>query len=312
LDLAFIKGNSGTFRTKYEAATGWLRITKKDDTYSFFFRSPFKKQWQELGSVLTTVKDGFNRIGMITKTWAGNPVSVTFSDFKVAVGVAGIRNWVPSYFARLENGESEVFSGRKFVDFEWSDPQGDSMHRILGNTVLMKANGGHNIWDCDRGLAPMLTVEAPPRETWIAQVRFQMPERVGNSHVGMVLWNGNEDKPAHALYFGPAGTNDVVISGSYGDDCTGAHYDLAKIAENSGEFLLKYEGTSGLLRVVKTGTTFRFWVRLPGADAWQDLGSVLTTAKDSLNRVGMIAKTWSAKPVEVTFSDFTILPGGWR
>ncbi len=312
LDLAFIKGNSGTFRTKYEAATGWLRITKKDDTYSFFFRSPFKKQWQELGSVLTTVKDGFNRIGMITKTWAGNPVSVTFSDFKVAVGVAGIRNWVPSYFARLENGESEVFSGRKFVDFEWSDPQGDSMHRILGNTVLMKANGGHNIWDCDRGLAPMLTVEAPPRETWIAQVRFQMPERVGNSHVGMVLWNGNEDKPVHALYFGPAGTNDVVISGSYGDDCTGAHYDLAKIAENSGEFLLKYEGTSGLLRVVKTGTTFRFWVRLPGADAWQDLGSVLTTTKDSLNRVGMIAKTWSAKPVEVTFSDFTILPGGWR
>ena len=311
-DLALIKGNSGDFRTKYQGATGWLRITKKDDTYSFFFRSPFKKQWQELGSVLTTVKDGFNRIGMITKTWAGNPVSISFSDFKVAVGVAGIRNWVPSYFARLKNGESEVFSGRKFADFEWSDPQGDSMHQILGKTVLMKVNGGHNIWDCGRGLAPMLTVEAPPRETWIAQVRFQMPERVGNSHVGMVLWNGNEDKPAYALYFGPAGTNELVISGSYGDDCSGAHYDLAKIADNSGEFLTKYQGTSGLLRVVKTGTTFRFLVRLSGADTWQDLGSVLTTAKDSLNRVGMIAKTWSAQPVEVTFSDFTLLPGGWR
>ncbi|MGD9278187.1 MAG: hypothetical protein PVG37_06350, partial [Desulfobacterales bacterium] len=311
-ELSRIKGNSGDFRTKYEGASGWLRITKKDDTYSFYFRSPFKKKWQELGSVLTTMKDGFSRIGMITKTWAGNPVSVTFSDFRVAVGVAGIRHWVPSYFARLKNGESEVFSGRKFADFEWSDPQGDSMHQISGSKVLMKANGGHNIWNCGRGLAPMLTVEAPPRETWIAQVRFQMPERVGNSHVGMVLWNGNEDKPAYALYFGPADTNDVVISGSYEDDCSGAHYDLAKIPENSGEFLVKYKGTSGLLRVAKTGTTFRFWVKLPGADAWQDLGSVLTTAKDSLNRVGMIAKTWSAKPVEVTFSDFTILPGGWR
>ena len=311
-DLALIKGNSGDFRTKYQGATGWLRITKKDDTYKFFFRSPFKKQWQELGSVLTTMKDGFNRIGMITKTWAGNPVSVTFSDFKIAVGVAGIRHWVPSYFARLKNGESETFSGRKFVDFEWSDPQGDSMHRILGNSVLMKVNGGHNIWDCGRGLAPMLTVEAPPRETWIAQVRFQMPKRVGNSHVGMVLWNGNEDTPAYALYFGPAGTNDLVVSGSYGDDCSGAHYDLAKIADNSGEFLTKYQGNSGLLRIVKTGTTFRFWVRYTGADTWQDLGSILTTAKDSLNRVGMMAKTWSAQPVEVTFSDFTILPGGWR
>jgi len=73
-----------------------------------------------------------------------------------------------------------------------------------------------------------------------------------------------------------------------------------------------YQGTSGLLRIVKTGTTFRFWVRLTGADTWQDLGSVLTTAKDSLYRIGMIAKTWSHAPVEVTFSDFTILPGGWR
>ena len=106
--------------------------------------------------------------------------------------------------------------------------------------------------------------------------------------------------------------NDVVVSGSYGDDCSGANYDLARISDNSGEFLTKYQGTSGSLRIVKTGTTFRFWVRLTGADTWQDLGSVLTTAKDSLNRVGMIAKTWSAKPVEVTFSDFTILPGGWR
>lgn len=311
-DLAFIKGNSGTFRTKYEGTNGWLRISKKDDTYSFYFRSPFKKQWQELGSVLTTVKDGFNRIGMITKTWAGNPVDVTFSDFKVTVGVAGTRSWVPSYFARLENGESEVFTGRKFVDFEWSDPQGDSMHQILGGTVLMKANGGHNIWDCDRGLAPMLTVEAPPRETWIAQVGFKMPKRIGNSHVGMVLWNGNEDKPAYALYFGPAGTNDVVVSGSYRDDCSGNYYDLAKIADNSGKFLIKYEGASGLLRIVKTGTTFRFLIRLTGAATWQDLGSVLTTEKDGFNRIGMIAKTWSSQPIEVTFSDFTILPGGWR
>lgn len=311
-DLAFIKGNSGTFRTKYEGTTGWLRITKKDDIYSFYFRSPFKKQWQELGSVLTTTKDGFNRVGMITKTWAGNPVNVTFSDFKIAVGVAGIGRWVPTYFSHLKNGEPQVFSGRKFVDFEWSDPQGDSFHRILGNSVLVKANGGHNIWDCNRGLAPMLTVEAPPRETWIAQVGFKMPKRIGNSQVGLVLWNGHEDKPVYALYFGPAGTNDVVVSGSYRDDCSGNYYDLAKIVDNSGEFLVKYEGTSGLLRVVKTGTTFRFLVRLTGSATWHDLGSVLTTEKDSFNRIGMIAKTWSAQPVEVTFSDFTILPGGWR
>ncbi len=212
----------------------------------------------------------------------------------------------------MKRGEAEVFSGRKFVDFEWSDPQGDSMHQITGSSVLMKAKGGHDIWDCGRRLAPMLTIEAPPRETWIAQVRFQMPQRVGSSHSGMVLWNGKEDKPVYALYFGPAGTNEVVVSGSYQDDCSGHSSDFAKIEGNTGAFKIKFEGTSGLLRVVKTGTTFRFSARLDGTDKWQDIGSILTTPKDGLTRVGMITKTWGSQPVEIIFSDFTILPGGWR
>jgi len=63
---------------------------------------------------------------------------------------------------------------------------------------------------------------------------------------------------------------------------------------------------------MRTDTTFRFSARLAGADPWQDLGSILTTPKDGLTRINMIAKTWSAHPVEITFSDFSILPGGWR
>jgi len=45
---------------------------------------------------------------------------------------------------------------------------------------------------------------------------------------------------------------------------------------------------------------------------WQDFGSILSTEKNGFNRIGMIAKAWSSQPIEVTFSDFTILPGGWR
>jgi hypothetical protein len=44
---------------------------------------------------------------------------------------------------------------------------------------------------------------------------------------------------------------------------------------------------------------------------WQDLDSVLTTEKGGLSRIGMIAKTWNAQAIEVTYSDFTILPVGW-
>jgi len=38
----------------------------------------------------------------------------------------------------------------------------------------------------------------------------------------------------------------------------------------------------------------------------------IDTKKNGFHRIGMIAKTWSSQPIEVTFSDITILPGGWR
>ena len=311
-ELARYKGNSGDFSTAYAGAVGWLRISRTGDTFSFFVRSPHKKQWQKLGSVLTTRKDGFNRIGLMAKTWAGTPVDITFSDFKLAVGVAGSERFIPSYFSRLNSGEAEVFSGREYSDFEWSDPQGDSVNEIRGDRVLLKANGGHNIWDCTRGLAPMLTVEAPPRESWVAQVKFELPARVAGSQVGLVLWDGREDQPVHTLYFGPAEGGLMAVAGSIQDDCSAHPNELAMLEGNEGEFQIKYEGRSGWLRIVKTGTRFGFWVRSTGNNDWQQLGSALTTVKDELNRIGMIAKTWAGEPVEVSFSEFTLLPGTWR
>jgi uncharacterized caspase-like protein len=310
-ELAYIPGNAGDFRTNYEGATGWLRVARAADTVSFYFRSPNKKQWQKLGSVLTTRKDGFDRIGLIAKTWAGNPVEVNFSDFTIASGVSGTERWVPAYYSRLTSGEAETFSGREYSDFEWSDPLGDSVNQIEGARVLLRANGGHNIWDCKRGAAPMLTVEAPPHDSWIAQARFEMPKRVGGSQVGLALWNGSDDRPANALYVGPADGNTIAVAGSYQDDCSAQPHELARIQGNTGKFQIPYTGTSGWLRIVKTGTTYGFWAKVAGKD-WQELGSVLTTVKDGFNRIGMMAKTWGGAPVEVTFSDFTLLPGGYR
>lgn len=311
-DLSYIRDNSGDFTTRYEGSAGWLRISKREDVFHFYFKSPFKKQWLELGSVLTTAKDGFDRIGLVAKTWGANPVSVTFSDFKLAAGVAGSRRWIPAYFSQLQSGEATVFSGNAYSDFEWSDPQGDSVHKIVGRAVTLKTGGSHNIWDCNRGIAPMLTVEAPPRNTWIAQVRFHIPKRAGSSHTGLVVWNGREDRPVNALYVGPANAGEMAVSGSYRDDCSASARDLEKIGGNSGKFSAPFPASAGLLRIIKTGNRFRFAARADGAAEWMDLGSIQTTYKDELNRVGLMAKTWSGNPITVDFSDFTILPGGWQ
>jgi hypothetical protein len=305
-------GNSGHFRLAYDRTKGWLRISRHKNQYSFYFKSPHEKQWRKLGTLLSTVKDGFDRIGFMAKTWGNQPVEVTFSDFTIMTGVAGVKRWMPEYFSRLKNGKPETFSGREFVDFEWSDPQGDSFHRITGSTVLMKVKGGHNIWDCNRNMAPMLTVEMPPRETWVAQVDFNMPKRVGRSVAGLVIWNGKEERPVYALYFGPTETNAVMVSGSCRDNCRSGPRELSQQPGNSGTFTASNNSVKGKLRIIKSGEAYRFAFSAPNVKGWQDLGKVDATIKDGFKRIGMFVKTWGNEPVEVSFSNFNILPGGWN
>gem|GEM_PF-1281160 len=306
------EGNEGYFKLAYDRTKGWLRLSRHKDQYTFYFKSPHEKQWRKLGTLVSTVKDGFTRIGFMAKTWSSQPVEITFSDFTIMTGVAGVKRWMPAYFSRLQNGKPEVFSGKSFSDFEWSDPQGDSFHRITGSSVRMKVKGGHNIWDCNRGMAPMLTVEMPPRDTWVAQVDFNMPKRVGRSLAGMVIWNGREERPVYALYFGPTETNVIQVSGSCRDSCRSGPRELAGHQGNSGKFEVGNSGATGRLRIIKSGNSFRFSLMTPNVKGWQDLGKIEGTVKDGFKRLGMTAKTWSSEPVEVTFSNFTILPGGWN
>ena len=100
-----------------------------------------------------------------------------------------------------------------------SDPQGDSLYKVDGKWIHMRVNGGHNMWDCNRGTAPILWVKAPSAATWTAQVKFEMPSRLGRTHCGLVLWNGRKDRPVNALYVGPADTTEIQVAGSYRGGC---------------------------------------------------------------------------------------------
>ncbi len=311
-ELRHHEGNDGYFKLAYDRARGWLRISRNGNHYAFYFKSPHEKQWRKLGTLLATVKDGFSRIGFAVKTWGSQPAEVTFSDFTIMTGVAGVKRWMPAYFSRLENGKPEVFSGEEYSDFEWSDPQGDSFHRITGASVQMKVNGGHNMWDCKRDRAPILSVEMPPRDTWVAQVDFNMPKRVGRSVAGMVIWNGREERPVYVLSFGPTETGTIQVSGSCRDSCRSGSRELAAHSGSSGKFEIKSDAASGRLRIIKAGNSYRFALKTPKMKGWQDIGRFESTVKDGFKRIGMMAKTWGSEPVEMTFSNFTILPGGWN
>ena len=309
-DLSRIKGNRGEFVTAYEGTSGWLRVSKNAHEFSLYFKSPFKKQWQKLGTILTTAKDRLHRIGLMLKTWGNQSVQVSFSDFRVMPGVAGAPHWTPRYLATLKATSDVEFTAEGFLtDFEWSDPQGDSLHEITPTKVRLKVPGGHNLWDCNRGKAPMLTVEAPPVDTWTAQVKFAMPARAGRSHAGMVIWNGREDRPVHTLGIGPVETNQVAVAGSYRDDCSARSLDLSRLAGNLGDFVTNYSGAEGWLRISRQGENFRFYFKSPHRKQWRKVGTIQTTAKDGFNRIGLFAKTWGNNEVEITFSHFQVAAG---
>ena len=189
-------------------------------------------------------------------------------------------------------------------DWKFSNPQGDGAYKAVGKWVHMKVGGGHNIWDCRRHQAPILSVAAPRTRDWTAQVKFEMPSRVGRSQVGLLMWNGKEKAPVYALAIGPTETNQIMVAGSYRDDCSAHSYELAKIKGNTGDFQTSYAGASGWLRVSKKGNLYSFYFKSPFKKQWQELGTVLATVKDGFEHVGLITKTWGNQSVQVSFPIF--------
>ncbi|MBW2351617.1 MAG: hypothetical protein JRF51_00125 [Deltaproteobacteria bacterium] len=149
----------------------------------------------------------------------------------------------------------------------------------------------------------MLWVKTPSAATWTAQVKFEMPSRLGRTHCGLVLWNGREERPAD--------TREVQVAASYRDSCTSGPKELSRHPGNSGTFVVNNTTTKGRLRIFKSGNSYRFAFRAPNVKGWQDLGKLEATVKDGFKRVGMFVKTWGSEPVEVSFNNFIILPGAW-
>lgn len=309
-DLSNQFGSEGPFNIKYDRSSGRLRIARDGPKISFYFKAPERRNWEHIGTTYASVRDDFRKIGLIAKTWGSEPVNVTFSNFRIIAGETEPDRWFPAYYSRLKIGEPVAFTGRDFADFEWSDPDGNSVHEIRGPYIRLEATGGHpGVWDCNRNKAPMLTVSVPPRDAWVAQVRYRMLQRPNRADAGLVLWNGAEHGSVKALRFGPTDTKGVWAGGSYSDDCSGHAGDLAGQEGNSGDFKTDLVGNEGILQIVKFGWFYRFRYFDPATGDWTELGTVKSTVKDNFNRIGLTVSSWGSETVEAEFRDFTLVPG---
>lgn len=309
-DLAAAEGSRGRFNVEYAGGRGWLRVSKNADRLTFYFKSPFMHNWRTVGSMMTEGKDNLVNIGLIAKTWGNEPLVASFSNFRLIPGHAGVETWAPAYHEALERDGAVLFRGEDFADFEWNDPNGDSVHEISDVRVRIKTSGGRDIWNCDRGSAPILSVDTPKMERWAAEVDFDLPARTGKTMTGLVLWNDEfENAPVHALYFGPAGTTDLGVAGSNAVDCTAGANDLRNLLGSEGPFNIQYNRGRGKLRIARDGDRVSFYFKSPGRRNWELVGATLATVRDGFTKVGLVGKNWGSEPLNATFSNFRIIAG---
>ena len=309
-DIANRSDTSGRFRVEYAGGRGWLRLSRNGDTLSYYFKTPFMHNWHHLGTMQVEGKDDLTHVGLIAKTWGAEPVVASFADFRLIPGHSEPEIWTPSYLARLAQDGEARFAGQQFADFEWNDAAGDSIHEISDDRVHIKASGGRNMWNCNRETAPILSVDAPPLDRWTAEVDFELPARIGRSHVGLVAWNGEfEDAPVNALYFGPSDTSDLGVAGSNAIDCSSGAGDLRVQPGSSGPFSIKYDRSSGRLRIARDGDRISFFFKAHERRNWEHIGSTYASVRDDFSKIGLIAKTWGSEPVNVSFSNFRLIAG---
>ncbi|MBU1175870.1 MAG: caspase family protein [Alphaproteobacteria bacterium] len=312
-DLRSQPGSSGDFGITYNRSSGRLRVARDGDKVSFYFKSPERRNWEHLGTTYASVRDDFSKIGLFAKTWGSEPVNATFSNFRIIADETEPDRWFPGYYAQLKTGEPITFTGEDFADFEWSDPDGNSVNEIRGPSIRLATTGGHNgVWDCLRNKAPILSVAVPPRDTWVAQVRYRLSNRADHTSAGLVLWNGAEFGQSKSIAIGPSTRAGLYVGGSYSDDCSANWNELPAQPGNSGTFGLSEGGDEGLLQIVKLGWLYRFSYYDPATGQWNELGTIESTVKDNFNRIGLTVTSWGTDPVEAEFRDFTLVPGMFR
>lgn len=312
-DLRNHPGSSGDFNIKYNRSSGKLRIARDGDKVSFYFKSPERRNWEHIGATYASIRDDFSKVGLFAKTWGNEPANVTFSNFRILAEETEPDRWFPAYYASLKTGEPITFSGKDFADFEWSDPDGNSVNEIRGATIRLETTGGHqNIWDCRRNKSPILSVAVPPRDAWAAQVRYRMLSRNNNTAGGIVLWNGADQGTVKSIQFGPSNAKGLEVFGSYSDDCTAHPGELAEQSGNNGDFARSEGGNEGILQIVKFGWFYRFSYYDPATGEWDELGTLESTVKDNFTRIGLTVESWGSEQVEAEFRDFTLVPGMFR
>jgi len=190
-------------------------------------------------------------------------------------------------------------------NWKWSSPEPNNWYRIEGNKITIYAIPGSDIWNCERRKAPMLVVDIPDKDRWEVSVHFEMPKRVPNTHVGLVLWNGKESGKVYAVYFGPKDQNNIAIEGSYSRICGGWAPFMILIPDTEGDFIRNYPYKTGWLKIKAVEDEYSFFYKEPGSEDWEFLGKIVTNPHE-FTKVGLIAKAWFLNSVKVTFSDFKI------
>lgn len=229
-------------------------------------------------------------------TDAGNSWVNASSPLSTVSAIAVHADWPDRVFASGVHGEfTDMFDTndytRTWSHFAWSDPTGDDCFATDGNFLTMTAQGGQDVWNCERRTAPFLAW-AFPVTAWYVTAGYWMGARQVDTTAGLLAWDGLSSNPVHELYAGPDALTSLQLVGSVPESCA---------------FVGGFSGSEaqGYLKMTREWSTalgkwqYRSFFRDTPADAWASTGTV--NSSEALSNVGFMAKSWGTGDVNIEF-----------
>lgn len=260
----------------------WLRVQKAGTSYQFSYKTSSGGSWTT--ATTQTTGSTVQSVGLIAKTWAANALAADFNYFTLTVPAPVAGATCGSF------GHSDDYSSTALTS-SWTH-----YVPLAGPTYTLTSSPGCFRWSVpnDRAYDHWTSVDQAPQLQrtdmgsldWTIETRVRLVSNAGTAfHAGLLVSFSQFD----SYYWGfNQGTN-------------------LQLDRSGSANLVSAANTSPVvwLRIEKSGATYKFLYRRPGETAWTTAGT-LTNVTTSVQKVGLISKTWAATSLTLDVDYFDL------
>jgi len=177
--------------------------------------------------------------------------------------------------------------------WNWFDPNADATYRLEGDSIIIRAPKGNDLWTSTNFDAPRLTKEVTG--DFLLQTRLQGQWSENYNGSGLVVHAGRNSviRLERGIYGAPTSDNHIAIFGFADGRETGRGHIL-------------FSGTDLYLRLVRKGNEFAGFASADG-NSWQQVGSVTARFPQTVGAGLLLVNEYNSNVFQTTFSEFKLM-----